>query len=64
MIVMPADWRGQVPTTNFFQRRGYSDNPVAQRNNTVAALLAATDAAMDQEIKKQGAQDLAAVFPK
>jgi hypothetical protein len=64
MIVMPADWRGQVPTTNFFQRRGYSDNPVAQRNNTVAALLAATDAAMDQEIKKQGAKDLAAVFPK
>jgi hypothetical protein len=64
MIVMPADWRGQVPTANFFQRRGYADNPVAQRNNTVAALLAATDAAMDQEIKKQGAKDLAAVFPK
>jgi hypothetical protein len=64
MIVMPADWRSRVPTANFFQRAGYAENPVAQRNNTVAALLAATDAAMDQEIKKQGAKDLAAVFSK
>ncbi|MGD0315546.1 MAG: hypothetical protein ABSB37_06275, partial [Xanthobacteraceae bacterium] len=64
MIEMPSDWRNQVPTANFFQRRGYADNPVAQRNNLVATLIAATDASMDQEIKKQGAKDLAAAFPK
>jgi hypothetical protein len=64
MIEMPSDWRNQVPTANFFQRRGYADNPVARRNNLVATLIAATDASMDQEIKKQGAKDLAAAFPK
>jgi hypothetical protein len=60
MVVMPQDWRIQVPTSNFFQRRGYDDNPVAQRNNVVAKLIAATNAAMDEESKKQGAKDLAA----
>jgi hypothetical protein len=33
MIEMPSDWRNQVPTANFFQRRGYADNPIAQGNN-------------------------------
>ncbi len=64
MIRMPQDLRNQVPTANFFQRRGYADNPVAQRNNLVASLIAATDASMDQEIKKQGAKDLMAAFAK
>jgi len=64
MIGMPAEWRGKVPTANFFQRRGYADNPVAQRHNTVAALIAATDATMDQEVRKDGAKTLAAAFPK
>jgi hypothetical protein len=63
MVLMPADWRSQVPTANFFQRSGYSHNPVAQRNNVVATLIGATNAVMDAEIKKQGAKDLAAVFP-
>jgi hypothetical protein len=63
MIVMPADWRSQVPTANFFQRSGYADNSVARRNNVVATLIAATDSAMDEEIRKQGAKDLATVFP-
>jgi hypothetical protein len=63
MVLMPSDWRSQVPTSNFFQRSGYSHNPVAQRNNVVATLIGATDAAMDAESKKQGAKDLAAVFP-
>jgi hypothetical protein len=63
MILMPLDWRSQVPTANFFQRSGYSHNPVAQRNNVVATLIGATNAVMDAEIKKQGAKDLAAVFP-
>ena len=59
MITMPAAWRDKVPTANFFQRSGYRDNPVAQRNNVVAKLIAATDAHMDQEIKKPGAGELA-----
>ncbi len=62
IVSMPADWRNQVPTTNFFRASGYADNPVAQRNNVVAKLIAATDARMDEESKKPGAQELAAAF--
>jgi hypothetical protein len=63
MVTMPLEWRDKVPTANFFQQRGYRDNPVAQKNNVVSKLLAATDAAMDNEVKKPGAQELAAAFP-
>ena len=63
MVTMPPAWRDKVPTSNFFQQRGYADNPVAQRNNVVAKLLAATDAVMDSEVKKPGAKELAADFP-
>ncbi len=63
MVTMPADWRDKVPTSNFFQQHGYADNPVAQRNNVVAKLLAATDTVMDGEVKKPGAKELAAAFP-
>ena len=63
MVTMPADWRDKVPTANFFQQRGYADNPVARRNNVVAKLLAATDTVMDSEAKKPGAKELAAAFP-
>jgi hypothetical protein len=63
MVTMPLDWRDKVPTANFFQQRGYADNPVAQRNNVVAKLLAATDVVMDSEMKKPGAKELAAAFP-
>jgi hypothetical protein len=59
MVTMPQQWREQVPTSNFFRPSGYFDNPVAQRNNVVAKLIAATDARMDEETKKQGARDLA-----
>jgi hypothetical protein len=62
MITMPTLWRDRVPTANFFQRRGYADNPVAQRNNVVAKLIAATDARMDEEVKKPGARELAAAL--
>jgi hypothetical protein len=64
MIEIPQEWRNQIPTANFFQRGGYDDNSIVRRNNVVAPLLAATDAAMDEESKKPGAKDLAAVFPK
>jgi len=62
MITMPRDWRDKVPTANFFQRSGYYDNPVAQRNNVVGKLIAATDARMDQEVRKPGARELAAAL--
>jgi hypothetical protein len=62
MIVMPLAWRDKVPTANFFQRHGYAHNPVAQRNNVVGKLMAATDARMDQEVNKPGAKELAAAL--
>ena len=60
MVTMPLPWRDKVPTANFFQPSGYADNSVAQRNNVVAILIAATDARMDEESKKPGARVLAA----
>jgi hypothetical protein len=62
IVTMPPSWREKVPTANFFRPSGYADNPVAQRNNVVARLIAATDARMDEEIKKPGARELAAAF--
>ncbi len=62
MVTMPAEFRAKVPTANFFQPNGYAANSVAVVNNTVVRLIAATDAKMDQEIKLQGAKDLAAAF--
>ncbi|MGA7485955.1 MAG: hypothetical protein WBW74_03310 [Xanthobacteraceae bacterium] len=64
MIGMPAAWRERVPTANFFQPGGYRRNPVAIRHNVVAKLIAATDAKMDQEVRLQGAKDMAATFPR
>jgi len=64
IVMMPQDLRVQVPTANFFLRASYGRNPVARRNNTVARLLAATDAKMDKEAKLKGARDLAAAFPQ
>jgi hypothetical protein len=64
MITMPAAWRERVPTSNFFRPGGYERNPIAIRNNVVAKLIAATDAKMDEEVRLQGAKDLASVFPK
>jgi hypothetical protein len=62
IVAMPTALREQVPTSNFFLRGGYERNPVAIRNNTVAKLLAVTDARMDRAVKLQGARDLAAAF--
>jgi hypothetical protein len=62
MVTMPHAMREKVPTSNFFQRSGYERNPVAVRNNTVAKLLAVTDARMDSNSNNQGAKDLAAAF--
>jgi len=62
MVTMPQPMREQVPTSNFFQRGGYERNPVAIRNNTVAKLLAVTDARMDSNSTLPGAKELAAAF--
>ncbi len=62
IVTMSDEMRVKVPTSNFFQPNGYAVNPVAQVHNTVADLIKATDAKMDQEIKLRGAKGLAAVF--
>jgi hypothetical protein len=62
MVTMPQAMREQVPTSNFFQRGGYERNPVAIRHNTVAKLLAVTDARMDSNSTNAGAKELAAAF--
>jgi hypothetical protein len=62
MISIPLDKRDQVPTSNFFQRRGYERNSVVIVNNTVAKLIAATDVKMAAESMLQGAKDLAAAL--
>jgi hypothetical protein len=62
MVTMPQAMREQVPTSNFFQRSGYERNPVAIRHNTVAKLLAVTDARMDSNSTQAGARELAAAF--
>jgi len=62
MVTMPQAMREQVPTSNFFQRGGYERNPVAIRHNTVAKLLARTNAKMDSDSSLPGARELAAAF--
>jgi hypothetical protein len=62
MIMMPAALRDRVPTANFFLRPGFERNPVAIRNNVVAKLIAATDAAMDRGVNLPGAKELAAAL--
>jgi hypothetical protein len=62
MVTMSPPWRDKVPTANFFQPSGYGDNPVAQRNNVVTRLIAATNARMDEECRKPGADELAALL--
>jgi len=64
IVLMPLEWRDQVPTSNFFRQDGYERNPVAIRNNVISKLLAATDAKMDEEVKLQGANDMAALFSR
>lgn len=62
MVTMPLAMREQVPTSNFFLRGGYERNPVAIRHNTVAKLLAVTNARMDSASQSPGARELAAAF--
>src|SRR3954453_18039277 len=60
MVTMPQAMRERVPTSNFFQRSGYERNPVAIRHNTVAKLLAVTEARVDSNSPNPGPTPLAA----
>ena len=62
MVSMPHEFRDKVPTSNFFQPRGYHRNPIAKRTGTVAALIASIEAKMDRASQLPGAQELAAAF--
>lgn len=62
VVTMPAAIRDKVPTSNFFQRGGYERNPVASRNNVVAALLAAMERRMEQQASLDGAKQMEAAF--
>src|ERR1700730_3042768 len=62
MVTMPQALREQVATSNFFHRSGYERHTVGIRHNTVAKLLAITDARMDSNSNLPGAKDLAAAF--
>jgi hypothetical protein len=52
---------GTMPTSNFFERKGYERNPVAAKR-TGAQLLAKLDEIMDRNVQKQGAQRFARIF--
>lgn len=62
MLSLSPDMRAQVPTSNFFQRRGYERNPIAGRTKTVEKLIAETNAVMDNRIQFDGAKELARLF--
>ena len=62
IILMPDVLRAQVPAANFFERNGYEANPIVARNNTVAKLLLATNAEMDENSNLPGAKALASAF--
>jgi hypothetical protein len=50
-----------MPTSNFFERRGYERNPVVS-GKTGAQLLAKLDEVMDRNVQKLGAQKFAKIF--
>jgi hypothetical protein len=50
-----------MPTSNFFERRGYERNPVAA-GKTGAQLLAKLDEIMNRNVQKERAQRFAEIF--
>jgi hypothetical protein len=62
MVLMPQELREKVPTSNFFQRGGYERNPIARRTGTVAGLIGAIEAKMDQLSQAPGAKELGEAF--
>jgi hypothetical protein len=62
MLMMPADFRRQVPTANFFVRKGYERNPVASRTKVVSVLVAEIEEHMARASDNPGARELAQAF--
>jgi hypothetical protein len=62
LVTMPVERREKVPTSNFFQRGGYTRNPIAKRTGTVDALIAAIERKMDRASQAEGARALAEAF--
>jgi hypothetical protein len=62
LVTMPQWMREKVPTSNFFQRRGYERNGIARRTVTVAGLYAEMNAIMNRLSQQPGAKELAAAF--
>ncbi len=62
LVTMPQEMRALVPTSNFFQERGYHRNPIARRTGVVSMLYAAIDGKMDRASQLPGAQEMAAAF--
>lgn len=62
MVAMPPELREIVPTSNFFQQRGYERNPIARRTGTVAKLVADMDSRMDRYAQNSGAREMAEIL--
>jgi hypothetical protein len=58
-MMQPAG--SQMPTSNFFERKGYERNPIAA-GKTGAQLLAKIGEIMDRNMQKPGAQRFASIF--
>jgi hypothetical protein len=62
MVTMPQSYREKVPTSNFFQPKGYARNPVARRTKVVAGLIAEIQGHMNRNASTPGSRELASAF--
>ena len=62
MVTMPQALRDKVPTSNFFQPKGYARNPVARRTKVVAGLIAEIQGHMTRNASTPGSRELAAGY--
>lgn len=62
MLMMPPEFRRQVPTANFFARSGYERNPVASRTRVVSGLIAEIEEHIARASDNPGARELAQAF--
>jgi hypothetical protein len=62
LVTMPQSFRERVPTSNFFQRRGYERNGIARRTGVVSGLYAEMNGIMDRLSRQPGAKALASAF--
>jgi hypothetical protein len=62
LVTMPQSYRDRVPTSNFFQRRGYERNGIARRTAVVANLYSEMNGVMDRLSQQPGAREMAAAF--